>query len=74
MNNGPKMSTTFLGSESLVSSPPKCPLGLFPKPLQPNLELIRLEKGMFRYYPAHFASSFILNSAHWYNSHFLAIR
>ena len=31
-----------------ATPPPKsCPLGLFPKPLQPYLELIRLEKVCF---------------------------
>ena len=30
-----------------VTAPLKCPLGLFPKPLQPYLELIRLDKVYF---------------------------
>ena len=29
---------------------------------------------MFRYYPAHFATIFIPDLAHWYNSYVLAVR
>lgn len=34
-------------SSSYGTPPPKFPLGLFPPPLQPYLELIRLEKVYF---------------------------
>ena len=54
--------------------PVKFPLGFFPKPLQPYLELMRLDKVYFVNILYIIQLIFILNLAQWYNSYVLAVR
>ena len=59
---------------TLSTLPVKFPLGLFPKSLQPYLELMRVDKVYFVNILYIMQQSFILNLAQWYNSYVLAIR